>query len=608
MTTNAQSGHPGGSLSSIDYLSLLYTFVISRTEERVVVSNGHISPAVYAVLAELGIIPKKEMVETFRKAGSVYEGHVTRHVRGIDYGTGPLGVGVSAATGFALAEKLQNTDRHVYALMGDGEAQEGQVYEMMNFAHKHRLNNLVLFVDHNRVQLSDSLTEIMPLDIGALFKAGGWKVISVDAHDFRALWKALGQAHKIKDRPVLLLGHSVMGKGVEFMEAEGLAHKATWHGATPKPADTERVLKASALTPLEQKLLEEFRVEMKWNPAKATFPAPLSSVKIDTGTPVTYEAWKAVDCRSAYGKALADLARLNPSILAATADLRDSVKTAGVIEVDPKRHIECGIAEQQMVSMGGGLSLSGFIPFVSTFGAFMTSRAKDQARVNDINQTNVKMVATHCGLSVGEDGPTHQAIDDMGSMLGLLNTMVLEPADANQTDRMIRFVAAHYGNFYVRMGRHKFNPITKENGTPFYDADYVYLYGRCDVIRPGNDLTLIASGSMVSEALKAWEALRKNSPHLSVELVAVTAPKQFDETLWKSLEKTKKAVVVEDHNPYSGFGSQIARQAVLEEVRLERFETLGVTEYQLSGQWNELYASAGIDAAEIAKVCEAIGA
>lgn len=606
MTKNSQSGHPGGSLSSIDYLSVLYAFLLGQTGEKIVVSNGHISPAVYSVLGEMGYIPREEAIATFRKIGSIYEGHVTRHVKGVWYGTGPLGVGVSAATGFALAEQLRGSDAFTYALIGDGEAQEGQVYEMMHFARKYAMEKLIVFVDYNKVQLSDSLEEIMPLDLQRTFEAAGWRVVSFDAHDFSAIWNALSEAHHGTGQPVLLLGNSIMGKGVELMEPQGRAHKATWHGVAPKPDEADAAMIQLALTPEEQTQLETFRSQPRWTPEEPHFEASLTHLPVQTGTPRVYEAGKPVDCRSAYGNALVDLVKLNPTIVAATADLRESVKTAGVAEVDPKRHIECGIAEQQMVSMAGGLSLNGFIPFVSTFGAFMTSRAKDQARVNDINLTNVKMVATHCGLSVGEDGPTHQAIDDMGSMLGFFHTMVMEPVDANHTDRLIRYAASHYGNFYIRMGRHKFNVVTTEDGAVFYDENYVYTYGKCDLIREGSAITIAASGAMVSEALAARDALKKTHPDHSIEIIAVSSIKQFDDTLLNSIRKTKKVITLEDHNTHSGLGGQLARTLAYEGIQVDAFRMIGVEEYQLSGQWHELYHAAGIDAEAVQRACAEI--
>ncbi len=607
MTTNAQSGHPGGSLSCIDYLSLIYTQIIAQSGEPVIVSNGHISPAVYSVLAEMGYVPKEKAIHGFRKAGTPFEGHVTRHVPGVWYGTGPLGTGISAASGFALAEKYKaglspfdisnKKTKKVFGLIGDGESEEGQVYEMMNFAAKYKLDNFIVFMDYNEVQLSDGLKEIMPLHPDKLFAAGGWEVIHTKAHDFADMWQALQKAYKVKGKPVLLLGHSIMGYGVDFMERDGRAKKATWHGKAAKPAEAEEVLKQLTLTDKEAKLIAEFRKTISWKPTKPTFTKSLTPTKIKIGTPRVYKADELTDCRSAYGKALLDLAKANPQIVALTADLAESVKTNYVKDELPDQHIEVGIAEQHMVSCSGGLSLSNMIPFCSTFGAFMTSRAKDQARVNDINQANVKMVATHCGLSVGEDGPTHQAIDDSGSMLGLLNTMQIEPADPNHCDRIIRYVAAHYGNFYVRMGRHKIPVVTHEDGSIFFDKNYKYYYGRCDVLRTGKEITIVASGATVIEALKAVEQLR--SKKISAELIIASSIKQFDTPLIESIKKTKRVLTVEDHNIHSGLGNQLAAYITENKLEVQRFEMLGVREYQLSGTAEELYDAGGISAKHI---------
>jgi transketolase len=605
MTTNAASGHPGGSLSCVDYLSLIYAYRLSQTGEKIVVSNGHISPAVYAVLAELGYINKKDVVEGFRKAGKIFEGHVTRHVPGVWYGTGPLGAGISAASGFALAEKLKNSKEHVFALLGDGEAEEGQVYEMMNFAKKYKLNNFVAFMDYNQVQLSDSLKSIMPFDPRGAFEAAGWHVIDVNGHDFEDMWLALNLALKVKEKPTLLLGNTIMGQGVDFMQETGEDHKSTWHGKATKPEQAEHALHQLEITKEEEKMLATFRKKnVKWKPEKVNFTKPLTKTKILTGTPRLYTTEELTDCRSAYGLALLDLAKKNKNVVALTADVGGSVKTTYVKKEFPERHIECGIAEQQMVSCSGGLSLNDVVPFCSTFGAFMTSRAKDQARVNDINQTNVKMVATHCGLSVGEDGPTHQAIDDLGSMLGLLNTMTIEPADPNQTDRIIRYIASHYGNFYVRMGRHKYPVITKKNGKPFYDKNYKYVYGKCDVLRKGKDVTIVASGASCYEALVAQEALAKMKIH--AEVVAVSSLKKFDQTLLKSIKKTKKVIVVQDHNVHSGLGNQLASALLQSGMSVKSFVNLGVEEYQLSGTASELYKAAGIDSDAIVAAAKKI--
>lgn len=604
MVMNSQSGHPGGSCSVIDYLALLYCFIISQTGEEVVVSNGHVSPAVYTILGHMGYIPLKDVVRDFRKNGSIYEGHITRHVRGIPYGTGPLGIGVSVASAFAISEKMKGGNKRVFGLLGDGESDEGQVYEMMHFANKYKLSNLTLFMDYNKVQLSDSLEKIMPINPKETWSSANWNVTEVDGHDFAAMWEAIGKSYQ-SEKPTILIGSTIMGKGVTFMEPDGIAHKATWHGIAPKPEVAKAELDGHLkLTEKEGEIVEGFKKFIQWQPPEPEHTESLTLISsVKTGTPMILPAGTKADCRGAYGKALLDLAKLNDNVLAATADLGGSVKTSVMAKEFPNRVLEVGIAEQHMASMGGGLSLHGHIPFISTFGAFMTSRAKDQVRVNDINRTNVKMVATHCGLSVGEDGPTHQAIDDMGSMLGLFNTHVIEPSDANQTDHIIRYIASHYGNFYVRMGRHEFPVILKEDGTPFYDANYKFKYGQADLLRKGNELTVVAGGSMVSIALEVADKLKGE---VNIEVIAVSSLKKLDlDTLLPSLEKTGKLITIEDHNPYSGLASQmnnlIARKKLSIEIR-----NMAVTEYQLSGTSYELYDTAGIGSKGLEEVCRSM--
>jgi len=602
MVTNAQSGHPGGALSSIDYMATLYAFILGQTGEKLVVSNGHISPAVYASLAEMDYIPRETVINDFRKIGSIYEGHITRHVDGIEYGTGPLGVGVSVASAFALAEKINDTHRKSYVIMGDGEVQEGQVHEMIHFSKHHKLDNLILFVDFNKVQLTASLEETLDIDIKKTFEAGHWEVIDTDAHDYQDIWKALSQAQKA-DRPVVILGHSIMGKGIDFMEEKGSQNDPAWHGKAPSQEQIEAPLKKLELTDEEKTLLEDFRENnIEWTPEAAEFPELLSETDINQGNPIRYAADQVIDCRTAYGKALLDLAKHNKKVVALTADLKGSVMTKFVAEELPAQYIECGIAEQHMISAAGGLSMAGFTAFASTFGAFIASRAKDQARVNDINQCNVKMVATHCGLSVGEDGPTHQAIDDTGSFLGMYNTMTIEPADPNQTDAIIRYIASHYGNFYVRMGRHKFPIITKEDGSLYYDENYTYTYGKTDIIRQGSDITIAATGACINEALKARKQLLESNPEISVEIAAISSIKQFDEIIDTSIKKTRKVITVEDHNTLSGLGAQLAAHLAKQGGKTEKYITIGVENYQLSGKADQLYKAAGIDSESIAKM------
>jgi transketolase len=601
MIASAGSGHPGGSLSSIDYLSALYTSIISQTGEPVFISNGHISPAVYSVLAEMGWVSKEEVIRGFRKFGFKFEGHVTRHVPGVWYGTGPLGIGLSVACGTALGYKIKNLTQKVYALIGDGEGNEGQIYEAMNFAHKYKLDNLIVAMDFNRVQLSDSTESIMPYNPVELFKAGGWNVLEIDGHNFDDIFEALDIAQNENGHPTFICASTIMGKGVDFMEREGKKWKSTWHGKAPTKEQIELVREELTLTKVEEAQLKKFQKSVVLTPPVWKRVPLTTPTKVKRGKPILYTTETHADCRSAYGAALLDLATVNKNVVALTADLAGSVKTDGVRGVFPDRHIECGVAEQLMVSASAGLEIAGFIPFCSTFGAFMTSRAKDQVRVNDINETNVKMVATHCGLSVGEDGPTHQAIDDSASVVGFFNTMQMEPADPNHADRLVRFAATHQGNVYLRMGRHQLPVLTYENGKVFFDTKYVYVYGRTDILRAGEQITVVAMGGCVIEALRAWGKLKPRG--ISIEVVIASSIKAFDETVFESIKKTGKVITVEDHNPYSGLGGMLARECMSRGIVCEKFEMLGVKEYQLSGTVEELYLAADINTdAIVAKV------
>jgi transketolase len=421
------------------------------------------------------------------------------------------------------------------------------------------------------------------------------------------MWHAIAESYE-SIKPTVILGRTIMGKGVSFMEPDGIAHKSTWHGNAPKPEQAEKELAGPLkMNEKEIAILDDFRkTSVKWQPKD---PSKYYSDNLELmsgvtiGKPNIIPAGTKADCRGAYGKALLDLAKLNKNIVAMTADLGGSVKTNVMQKEFPERVFDVGIAEQHMVSFAGGLSLTDYIPFASTFGVFMSSRAKDQARLNDINRTNVKMVSTHCGLSVGEDGPTHQTLDDMGSFVGLFNTFVIEPADANQTDHLIRYIASHYGNFYVRMGRHEFEPILKEDGKPFYDEKYKFEYGKADLIRSGKDITIVASGSMVSISVQVADKLKNE---VSAEVIAVSSPKAIDgKMLTASLKKTGKVITIEDHNPYTGLASQlnsfIAKNGIQAKV-----ENLAVREYQLSGHVMELYESAGIGPLALEKAIKAM--
>jgi len=606
MVKNSQSGHPGGSLSALDIFATLYAFRLTETDEKLVVSNGHISPAVYSVLAECGAIDKEDVVANFRKFGSRFEGHVSRHIDGIHFGTGPLGVGISAAVGMALVESREKTGKRVFCMIGDGEMQEGQVHEAALFAAQQKLNNFTVFVDYNNLQISGTLAEVCDINIAEFFRSKNWDVLEIDGHNYEEIWAAIN--HK-SDKPVAVVAKTIMGKGVVGMEQDGIDMKSKWHGSTPKPDVADEMIAALKLSDEDKKALAEFRENRGFQPEKTDFRRfGEKMLEIDAGTNILYTKDELTDCRGAYGKALLDLARKNSRVLAMTADLGGSVMTKFVAAELPDQFVEFGIAEQNMVSAAGGMSLMGKVPFASTFGAFISSRAKDQARVNDINECNTKLVATHCGLSVGEDGPTHQAIDDAGSFLGMFNTGVIEPADPNHCDRIIRFVASHWGNYYVRMGRAKLPALLTENGEEFFGLDYEYKYGQTDTLRVGSKITIVATGPCVHEALKARENFANPE---QVEIIITSSIKKFDQTLIDSLEKTGQFMTIEDHNPYSGLAAAVDKFIADNKINsanggAKKIANLSVTAYELSGKAPELYNHAKIDSEAVLEVLNSL--
>jgi len=594
---NANSGHPGGSFSSLDFLSVLYLSRLIHTNEKIVISNGHISPAVYAILSELKLEDKQDFIGNFRQSGSKFEGHVNRFVNGCFYSTGPLGSGVAAALGMALAEKYFKTNKKVFAVLGDGECQEGIVYEMGHFASKYNLDNFVCLVDFNKVQLTDSLEITMPIDLEANFKAMGFNVLTCDGHDHQEILNTLKDSDQ-SSKPTVILMQTIMGKGSKIMQSDGENYKATWHGKSPSAQAAQEDFDFLKLSEPQKIELENFinQLEIKIN-SQVAFPS-----KINLGENRVYTKDDLLDCRTAYGNALKDLGELNPEILALTADLSGSVKTNILQKSKPNQHFEVGIAEQFMVAAAGGLSLAGAIPFASTFGVFMTSRARGQARLNDINETNVKMVSTHCGLSLGEDGPTHQALDDFASMESLFNTTVIEPADPNQTDHVIRYIAKTKGNFYVRLGRHKYPVLCDENQNPVFANAYSFDPAKPTCIQKGDKLTVLTLGST---SFDAQQACLSYPQQVELFITPTLASAKSKEVL-DSLKKTKNLLIIQDHNSKAGLATFLAPYLLENSIVLENFKSLGVEKYQLSGKQKDLYALNQIDQQGISKQIDLI--
>ncbi len=610
-TTLAGSGHPGGSLSSLGLLLMVYALARVNPEkprdperDRVVVSHGHISPGVYSVLTEYGFFPEEPFLLEFRRAGSAFAGHVEQAVPGVEWNTGNLGQGLSAACGMARALKLRGLSARVFCLMGDGEQQKGQVIEARRWAIKFGLNNLCVLIDYNRLQIGGDTYQVMPQDLRAEIEATGWNLIEVNGHDFSALYRALrnfllGEVPH-PDRPTAILAHTVMGHGISFMEND-----AKWHGAPLSPDLCRKALSELGFDPAE---LDHWMEKRKNHPVSFPHqPHEPEPVEIDPGEPILYEPEVKIDCRSAYGKALLSLAERNnlpgkpPKVLGLTCDLEGSVKMTAFRRHSPLAFHESGIQEHHTAAVAGALSREGFLVFFSTFGVFAVDEVYNQMRLNALNRTALKVVSTHLGADVGEDGPTHQCVDYLGLLLSLKDFEIYLPADPNQTDRIVRFAATQPGNVFVGMGRSKVPVITDEEGRPFFGRDYRFRPGRADWLRRGEHATFVTYGAMVPRCLSAREILRERG--LSVGVLNVASVRPFPREDLLSAAEIGPILVAEDHLVETGLGSLVARELALAGKTIPLC-LRGWTEYPSSGKPDELFARAGLDPESLARSME----
>lgn len=420
-TTLAGCGHPGGSLSSLSLLLMVYAIAEvdpknprKEKRDRIVISHGHISPGVYSVLCEYGFFPEEPFLMEFRKAGSAFGGHVEQSVPGVEWNTGNLGQGLSAACGMAKALKLKGLPNRVFCLMGDGEQQKGQVIEARRWAVKFGLDNLITLIDYNKLQIGGNIKEVMPQNIKEEILATSWNVIEIDGHNFQEIYQALRKALRKEvphpDKPTAILAHTIMGKGISFMEND-----PKWHGSALPEDLAKKALEELGFDPQELDILKEKR--KNYTPSFPHQPHDPLPVNIEPAEATIYPPDKKTDCRSAYGKALLNLALKNnlpgkpPKILGLTCDLEGSVKMTDFKKHSPQAFFESGIQEHHTASVAGALSKEGFLVFFSTFGVFGIDEVYNQLRINSLNKTSLKVVCTHLGADVGEDGPTHQCID-----------------------------------------------------------------------------------------------------------------------------------------------------------------------------------------------------
>lgn len=594
MTTLSASGHPGGSMSSIDFLMMLLNMANIdpkkpkwEERDRVIISHGHISPAVYSALGLMGFFDLDDAISQFRLAGSIFEGHVEPEVPGIEWTSGNLGQGLSAACGFALGCKLKKIDNHTFVLMGDGEQQKGQICEARRFAIKYNLNNITAFVDYNKLQICGNINEIMPQNIMDNYLSDGWEVIEIDGHHLPEIHDAVIEAVK-NDKPTMILANTIMGKGVSFME-----NKEKYHGSTISEEQLNEALKELGLVNDFDKYKE---LRNKFKPSSRKNDNENTDFKLNTGDPIIYK--ETADNRSAWGNAIADVASINDNatITVFDCDLKGSVKTNKFESVLPQNFFQGGIMEHNTAVVAGAMSKEGFNVFFADFGVFGVDETFNQHRLNDINKTNLKIITTHVGLDVGEDGKTHQCIDYLGVMKNLYHFKTIIPADPNQTDRIIRYITSKQGNFLIPMGRSKLEIIKDDHGKIFYDKDYKFKYGKADLLRDGKDCALFVMGTMTGNAVEIADILK--GENISVQVWNISCPNDIDEDALKTAAQTGVIFTYEDHNVNTGLGNSIADK--LMQMGLScKFHKFGVEDYGVSGNSRDLFRMYKLDVKSI---------
>jgi transketolase len=582
-STQAGSGHPSSSLSATHLLSVLYSNHLrldvsdpkGPSNDRFVLSKGHASPLMYAVFKAIGAIDDEELL-TFRKLDSRLQGHPVplAGFPWVDVATGSLGQGLPIGLGMAIASRIGHQANRVWVLMGDSEFVEGSVWEAMANASHLGLDNLIGILDVNR--LGQRGPTMLGWDTDSYVRraeAFGWQAIVVDGHDVAAIDDAYKQAEAARI-PSLVIARTVKGNGVSF-----LADKEGWHG--------------KALSQDEAELAIE---ELGGARSELIVPPRPTTTETVAVLPSAYERpdySEPVATRKAAGAALAALAQARADVVVLDAEVGNSTHTEEVLKAAPHRFIQFYIAEQAMVGAAVGLQVLGMTPFASTFAAFF-SRAQDFVRMAAISRANIRLIGSHAGVSIGEDGPSQMALDDLAAMRAVHGSTVLYPADGNATASLIAIMADLPGVSYMR--------TTREATRLLYASDEAFPVGGSKLLRSSDSdvATIVGAGITVHEALEAASQL--GGEGVFVRVIDAYSVKPIDEvTIRAALADTGLLVVVEDHWREGGLGDAVL-DAVADGGRLlgGQVMKLAVRAMPGSGSAIELRGRAGISAAHIA--------
>jgi len=545
--------------------------------DRFVLSKGHAAPILYAAWAEAGIIAREDLL-TLRRFDSDLEGHPTPRLPWVDVATGSLGQGLCAGVGIALNARRITSEYRTYVLLGDGETAEGSVWEAAAVGAHERLDSLCAIVDVNALGQSQPTASQHDMTThAAKWSAFGWQSIVIDGHDLTAILDALEQARRTRGRPTVILAKTLKGKGISFMEGKG-----GWHGkALKKGEELDK-----ALAELQSQFVPED------DPAQP-IPAPprrqRPAAKEARLAAPAYKLGDNVATREAYGAALANLGAADDRIVALDADVKNSTFSDKFEQQQPGRFYQVFIAEQVMIGAAMGLAARGAIPFPSTFAAFLT-RAYDFIRMAAISNVNIKMAGSHAGVSIGEDGPSQMALEDLAMMCAQPNITVLYPCDAVSTERLLEKAAYHHGPVYMRTSRPK-TPV-------IYGPGDTFEIGGLKVLREGpHDVaTVIGAGITVFEALKAYDALQKQGVSIRVVDLYCLQPIDAAALARCGRETGGRLITVEDHYAAGGVGDAVAAAVASAGLTVRR---LAVPDIPRSGAPDELVDHYGISTRHI---------
>ena len=594
-TSEAGSGHPSTCLSAAEIMAVLF-FAEMRFDpqdpqhpeaDRFVLSKGHGAPVLYAAWAAAGAIPREELL-TLRKFTSDLEGHPTPRLPFVDVTTGSLGQGLCAGIGIALNARRINSDYRTYVLLGDGESAEGSVWEAADAGSNLKLDNLCGITDVNG--LGQSRATQFGHDLAKFtdrWNAFGWHAIAVDGHDVGALIAAFAEARRTKDRPTMILANTIKGKGLK--EIEG---KQGWHGKPLKKGpETD-----SAIKELEAQYVSTTDPAPQIpKPASRRTEGPLPDFVKGMPAPA-YKMGDEVATREAFGTALAALGGVDPRVVGLDADVKNSTFSDRFEKVYPDRFYQMFIAEQVMLGTAMGLASRGAIPFASTFACFL-ERAADFIRLTGISHLNVKMAGSHAGVSIGEDGPSQMALEDLAMTRGVPNCTVFYPCDAVSTERLVALAAATKGPAYIRTSRPK-TPV-------IYDVNETFVVGGSKTIRKSdNDVaTVVGAGITLFEALKAHDTLAAEGIAIRVIDAYCIQPIDRNGLIEAGRAAGGRFITVEDHYAHGGLGDAVS-EAVWDQGFFVR--RLAVREIPRSGAPDELVDYYGISARSIVEAVRAL--